>query len=284
MIDVYWWSKVKYENSEFENFGDILVPYLLDKITDEKYRRVEPNNSKFLKILKKRHYFIIGSVLRSATTHTVVWGAGIIEKKSVVKNAKFLLTRGPFTRLRLLELGYKVPLRFGDPALLLRLFVKKREIEKGLIGVIPHYVDFEEVSKEYDGIDSFKLINVLTNNPENVIREISKCEYIISSSLHGIIVAHALNIPAIWMKVSNRLYGDDIKFNDYFHSVGINEVAKIPFKNYSHQDVLELFNGKRLSTLPCKENIDNRIRDLIETCPFKISNSFKRSIIDYFNA
>ena len=80
MLDIYWWSKVKHEKSQTENFGDILVPFLLKKTTNQKFKWVNPNSKKFLKVFKIKHYFIIGSIVRMATKQTIVWGAGIIKK------------------------------------------------------------------------------------------------------------------------------------------------------------------------------------------------------------
>jgi hypothetical protein len=41
-----------------------------------------------------------------------------------------------------------------------------------------------------------------------------------SSSSHGIIV-HAYGIPAVWQKFSNKVFGDDIKYQDYMESVEV---------------------------------------------------------------
>mgnify|MGYP000288702261 CR=1 FL=1 len=57
----------------------------------------------------------------------------------------------------------------------------------------------------------------------NVAKEITKCRSIISSSLHGIIAAHAYNIPAAWVNFG-IMKGDGIKFEDHYLSLGLDPV------------------------------------------------------------
>ncbi|WP_282073735.1 polysaccharide pyruvyl transferase family protein [Polaribacter atrinae] len=280
-IDVFWWSKVESENSKFENFGDYLVPFLLQKLANKKIRRVNPNSNKVFRLFKKKHYFIIGSILNSATTHTIVWGAGIVIKNEKVKSAKFLSVRGPLTRDRLIELGYKVPVRYGDPAILLALFTNNDTVKKYKLGIIPHYVDFELANDTYQNESDVNVIDLCTNNPQDVIDSILECKYIISSSLHGIIAAHALNIPVLWTKISNNLYGDDVKFDDYYQSLEMYNVKAVEFKHYRHEDILRLFDRYKEDVLPKKENFDKLVISLIDTFPFKKSKKFKRLIKKY---
>ncbi len=61
----------------------------------------------------------------------------------------------------------------------------------------------------------------MTNDIESKTDQILKCERIISSSFHGIIIAHAYRIRAIWQRFSDVPFGDNIKFQDYFESVKI---------------------------------------------------------------
>lgn len=281
-IDVFWWSKVKSENSKFENFGDYLVPFLLEKLANKKIRRVDPNSNKIFRLFKKKHYFIIGSILNSATTHTIVWGAGIIIKNEKVKAAKFLSVRGPLTRNRLIELGYKVPVRYGDPALLLALFSNGDRAIKYKLGIIPHYVDFKLANDIYQNESGVNVIDLCTNNPQDVIDSILECKYILSSSLHGVIAAHALNIPVLWTKISDNLYGDDVKFDDYYESLDMYNVKGVDFKHYNYEEVLRLFDMYKEDVLPNKENLDRLIISLIETFPFKKSKEFKKLIKKYF--
>lgn len=283
MIDVYWWSKKIEESANAENFGDFLVPYILDHTTNEKYRWVMPNKNKILKLFKKKHYIIIGSILRRATTHSVIWGAGIIFSQAVVPKAKFLVVRGPRTRKRLLELGHKVPEKFGDPALLLALFFHQEKKSEYRLGIIPHFLDFENAKNLYKDQKDVIVINLLTNHPQEVIDQILECNLILSSSLHGLIVPHALNIPALWMRISDKLFGDDVKFHDYYESIGIFNPPIIPYKFYVEKDIKDIFGLYRNESIPTKSNLDKILLDLIQTFPFKKNKLFKRAIGNYFN-
>ena len=283
MIDIYWWSRAKDYNEKLENFGDILVPYLLDRTTPEKYNWIVPNTNRTLRVFRKKwHYLIIGSILRKATEHSIIWGAGIMFTNSVVRKAKFLLVRGPITRKRLLELGCNVPERYGDPALLISLFNKPVTEKKYKIGIVPHFLDFEEVYSRFGENQDIRVINILTTNPQEVIDEINGCEKILSSSLHGIIVSHALKIPALWLKVSDKLK-DDIKFYDYYSSLNINISSMIYFNFNSSSEIETIFQNNLDIALPEKKNIDKLIKDLVETFPFKKSTGFKDAIEDYFS-
>ena len=283
MIDVYWWSKARFENSKLENFGDALVPYLLENTTSEKFQWVRPNTNSKFKFFKRKHYLIIGSIISAATTHSIVWGSGIIHAKENVKKAEFLAVRGPETRKRLLELGYDVPQVYGDPALLLALFFKQQPANiKYEYGIVPHYVDYDYVKEQYSKYENVKIINLLTDNVEDVIQEFLQCKRILSSSLHGLIVAHAFRIPALWTKVSDKLNGDDIKFQDYFNSVGIESSEPIEFKQFSFSELNHVFESNKTWSLPSIQDLNKVISDLTRTFPLQMTKKFKLLIKSYF--
>jgi hypothetical protein len=52
----------------------------------------------------------------------------------------------------------------------------------------------------------------------------------VSSSLHGIILAHAYGIPVAWTEFSTGLKGDGVKFLDHYASVGITDPVKSSVK------------------------------------------------------
>lgn len=82
------------------------------------------------------------------------------------------------------------------------------------------------------------LIN-LRNPPELVLHQIAECETIITSSLHGAVIADAFGIPNVLVKVSDMPSTDGFKYGDYYSVFG------------QHGYRLDL----RLTDLPSIENI-----------------------------
>ena len=93
----------------------------------------------------------IGSII-SFIYHpsALVWGSGIISRKVKINKANFLAVRGKYTQQRLTELGFSAPDTVGDPALLLPLIFNKVVNKKNKLGIIPHYVHYEELAKKYN--------------------------------------------------------------------------------------------------------------------------------------
>ena len=55
----------------------------------------------------------------------------------------------------------------------------------------------------------------------DVARAISECEYVLSTSLHGLIFADALGVPNEWVVLSDQIAGGSFKFRDYLALFGI---------------------------------------------------------------
>ncbi|MEN3322510.1 polysaccharide pyruvyl transferase family protein [Mariniflexile soesokkakense] len=266
-IRLFWWNEKKLQKKSKENYGDLLGKYLVEKISQKKAVWVKPSMFSIYNFFSPI-YVTIGSILTHVTGNCIVWGSGIISKESVVKKAEFLAVRGPQTRKCLLIQGYDVPEVYGDPALLLPKYYNP-EIEKEFkIGVIPHYRDFKKVEAFYKNKTSTLLIDLMTDDVEKTTNEILKCEKIVSSSLHGVIVAHAYRIPAVWQKFSNDVFGDDIKYQDYLESVGI-PAYKLEMKDVkmNTEELLSLFNG--VESIPESTKIEALCSNLMAVCPFK---------------
>ncbi|SNR36548.1 polysaccharide pyruvyl transferase family protein [Lutibacter flavus] len=265
-IPLFWWSSIKFENKKQENFGDIIGPYLIKKICQKEVRFIQPKKRKLFQYFTKV-YFTVGSILPHVDKKSIVWGSGLIDKNTNILNASFLAIRGPISRKILLKKGYSIPEVYGDPALLLPNFYSSYEKKIYKIGIIPHYVDYELVLNWYIDTPSIKIINLLNNSVEAVINEICSCETIISSSLHGIIVSHSYNIPAVWVKFSNNLFGDDIKFHDYFESVKISNISSTKFEEKkTKKELIRLIEQK--SILINVEVIKSLQKGLMDVCPF----------------
>jgi hypothetical protein len=194
------------------NFGDILTPAILD------YFSIEYT---FVKNYRDADAICVGSIARRAGKGIKVFGSGIISKSDRIDpTADWKFVRGPYTRDRIRLFGGECPEIYGDPGLLLPLIVESSE-KTHEVGVVPHDVDYKYA------VNNFQRSNIIglgTRNFRNVVDKITQCESIISSSLHGIICAHAYGIPAAWVKPNQKLKGDNVKFEDYFASVDIDGI------------------------------------------------------------
>lgn len=266
-IRLFWWNEIKLQRKPKENYGDLLGKYLVEKISNKKVVWCNPANF-HIQDLFSPIYVTIGSVLTHVNKKCIVWGSGIVSKAFEIKKAEFLAVRGPQTRKHLLEQGFEVPEIYGDPALLLPKYYKPKIKKEFKVGVIPHYQDFKKVSEYYKNQESVLLINLMTNNVEEVTDLFLKCDKVVSSSLHGIIVAHAYRIPAIWHQFSNDVFGDGIKYQDYFESVRITPyVPEIKNEKMNVNELELLFNGKE--SLPEQTVVDDLCSKLMAVCPFK---------------
>lgn len=219
-IRLFWWSEKYFHNSDYENYGDLLGKYLVEKISNKDVVFSDPKKRSF-KNLFQPIYVTIGSILTNVNTKCIVWGSGIISREYVIKKAKFLAVRGPQTRNHLIKQGFDVPAVYGDPALLLPDFFNPVVDKQFKLGIVPHVLDYKAIKELYKNNKNILVINLHTNDIEVTTKQFLKCEKIISSSLHGIIVSHAYGIPAVWQQFSDKLFGDGVKFQDYFESVGI---------------------------------------------------------------
>lgn len=161
----------------------------------------------------RRKLLAVGSVLHHLAEGDIVWGAGAIRNRPIVPPAdvRFLAVRGPLTRD---QIQGDVPDIFGDPAILLPMLYSPVVGKRFRLGVVPHYIDRGLVQVSDPAI---RLIDVQAEW-RTVVDGIVSCEGILSSSLHGLIVAEAYGIPAVWMVASDRVIGDGFKFRDYYLS------------------------------------------------------------------
>ena len=277
------------------NFGDALNPYLLSKLSGKKVKYCNsftPNykeevlhlfraifhfhkyNLRLLLLPEKSKPVVlaVGSILSRSRMNHLVWGGGYMDASEKGKGGKFLAVRGPFSANKLVEQGYPRCTVYGDPALLLPLVYTPIIKKKYKVGIIPHLRDLSQVLHDFP---NSKVIH-LGRKIEKIIDEINSCEYILSTSLHGIIVAHAYGVPALWVK-RGYIFTDGLKFNDYFASVEIPlyDGSKYSLENLECKSFHELSSEIRSLMFPRKSIIELQ-RDLLRVAPFGV----KQNILD----
>lgn len=307
-IDLFWYR----HKAGHGNFGDALNPYIIEKLTDKKVRFSDIylyglSPVIFIKTLTHQllngnvslsdyiryisGYFIkkpkilvaIGSVLqRVKSENIIVWGSGII-MWDVTKfaNAQFLAVRGKKTVEKIKEFGYRAPDVIGDPALLLPLVCEIKVEKKYKIGLIPHFMHHSEIEENLNNPDIL-LINIL-DPIEKIINEINSCDFTFSTSLHGIIVSHAYQIPSLWVtNYSHCLDGDDIKYWDYFSAVDIENYKPVDLKTILNSDtesLLKIFESfKPKDCLPSFEIIQTVQKNLLKVFPFELTDKYQKLI------
>jgi pyruvyltransferase len=239
------------------NFGDALNPWLIRRITGRYPYFAAPDEP-------GDKYLVIGSIIEYATPATVVWGAGLLSRDDWIDpGTRILAVRGPLTRRRALECGADCPEVYGDPALLLpRFYTPRPTLDRARLGVVPHYFDKPRLFAHWRAPEGCRLIDI-QGRAEQVIDEIAACDQIVSSSLHGLIVAHAFGVPALWVMFSDTLLGDDSKFRDYLASVGQDAEPRrlLDVKTWSLETMSSMIP-------PAPRGIDTDA--LWAACPFRI--------------
>ena len=255
------WIKLKNNKVDSNNWGDDINYFLLQNLTNKRIFFFS-----FLIFPPKKNYLCIGSIIENLTNESsIIWGSGAMygNKPLSVKPQKVLAVRGPLTRNYLISNGIECPEIYGDPALLLPYYYKPAIEKKFKLGVIPHYVDryntyiLDLMNREPLKV---KMINMKGYKYwQEVIDDICSCEFVISSSLHGLIISDAYNIPNTWVKFSDKISGGHFKYIDYFKSVNRQTLTPI------HIDSPIYINGFDMSKW---SPISFNPEPLLKCCPF----------------
>ena len=257
-IKLYWWNKSFKENNKYKyNIGDMLSKIVVEFVSKK--------NTIYSGVGDSNKLCAIGSIINNSTLSSggFFWGSGLLNDNITFypNRTKFFSVRGPLSRKILKEKGYNVPEIYGDPALLLPLIYKPKIKKKYKYGIITHwrhkgYINYGDGVLDINILRSFEEIYTF-------IDEICSCEYILSSSLHGIIISHAYGIPATLISIDDvPLEGKPLlKFKDYYYSINQKFYEPYILKKYDFIDS----NTK----LKINKNIDLNIdiNKLLESFP-----------------
>ena len=248
---------------KYQNWGDDLNIYLFEKITGKKIIPVK--TLLFSKFLTK--YSIIGSTIPGyITDNTIIWGSGVLylDQPLRTKPKAVLAVRGPLTREYLLNYKVDCPEIYGDPALLLPRYYHPNKSKRYKVGLIPHHRDYDVANfdKYLEQNEDITLIDMAHygGNFFEVIDKICSCDVILSSSLHGLIVADAYGIKNMFCEFEYHHRNYD-KYHDYFLSVGRKFAEPVKIQSVFNQiDTLQISDY----------SISIDLEKMINVCPFKI--------------
>jgi len=219
---------LNYANMSFmgHNLGDDLNFPLIEFMTG---RHAVASHYTLGRKKRKTVYCCIGSIIEACSApNMVVWGAGLIEPpKKQLQAKRICAVRGPLTRLELLKQGFDCPEVFGDPALLFPKFYRPSVEKSQEIALIPHVTEEKNFVDEWRNAGK-KVISFRNYGDwHQVIEQICSCKAIISTSLHGLILADAYGIPNIWGKFADVRQRNLFKYYDYYASQGIDRPQSI---------------------------------------------------------
>ena len=199
------------------NVGDVLNVDLADRLLDKELVMLPG-------MRHLPHVLMVGSILGQMNKNSIVWGSGVLSPEIFDQChglGTILAVRGRLTK-GLIEKKFDVQLDcpLGDPGLLLpRVYPMPQRSEKQ-VGIIPHLLDESSDWVRAMCEQGAKLVSV-SLPPEQFVDALADCSAVISSSLHGLILADAYNIPNIRFSLPNPIPGGDFKFDDYYSATTV---------------------------------------------------------------
>jgi hypothetical protein len=217
---------------DYLNFGDALSPVMVALLSGRQIRRV-PTRSRSLRMAAVGtigHGFAEGEVW--------FWGTGCSSWKNpsapldervpftVPPQSKFVVTatRGPVSEQLLAGPDGHKPGVYGDPVWILPQFYRPQVEKKWKIGAILHLSELKDrspVAIPRDNIRRFDIPAELADDVHLIttcapismqaigdkIDEILACERIVSTSLHGMVIAESYGIPCLYFAPNGDVIG-----------------------------------------------------------------------------
>ena len=205
---------------------------------------------------------------------------------------RIISVRGPLTRKAILEQGIECPDKCGDIACLLPLFyTPKIPSGKKKITIIPHFRTLKTGCDLVNTIAAEHDCSILSifqyDKWTDIIDAIAGSSFVISESLHGLIVSETYNIPCVWveflnhspdMNIMGKYYKDwSFKFRDFFESIGKHNMQSVKlYEGYDFDEILKLKYSWRPG------NID--YEKMLGYFPFEIKPEFKPHITEFLSS
>jgi len=264
------------------NLGDVLNYHILNTINPN-YLPTSARNCNFTAIgsivdacfFRKKNK----RVHKNQTVH--VWGSGFIAEFEVLlkennklveefsANMEIHALRGKLSKERCEKILNKNldNIALGDPGLLANKLIDYSKVEKKYdVGIIPHYADKGSACLDNIKLEKYnsKIIDV-SGNAVETMKQIAQCKVILSSAMHGLIVADSLNIPNQWIELSDKVIGNGYKFEDYYSVFNIKNPEPIDLRLQKIVD--EDIDKIKQSYIITKEQVEKICSDLLSAFP-----------------
>ena len=222
-----------------KNFGDALSPLLVESLCGASATYAHPGSAELIAVgsvlfgggalfvERKKLFTVIGVVkiarkafdwLRPTLN---IWGTKVCAVRG--KKTLEILRRTGFVKAEELE-----NIALGDPGLLFPQLLQEKPPTQYDLGIVSHFRDMEEGVRLGQHFSSLgvhvKVVDVMQDDPVNVLREIAQCDKILSSSLHGLIVADAFQIPnrhIVFSTLGQTAREYLFKFDDYYSAFDV---------------------------------------------------------------
>lgn len=241
----------------FANLGDALSPIMVSALSGfpTEHRNFDSWKRKLACVGTIAHGF------RNGTVH--FWGTGIDPLKNPIDPSLGYYTRPPSTRFQIHALrglltaqtfrnqGIEVPDVYGDPIWFLPSIIPPAETKQYDLGVVVHLSELTALTdtaglkpnlQRYlipeDLTATIQIITTLTQPTfaalEERVKQITACKRIVSTSLHGLVIAETYGIPCVGLR--NRGRGAamarlddeservDARIRDFYSGVGLEKL------------------------------------------------------------
>lgn len=201
--------------SRRNNFGDLLGPAIVRGLLEQSSPR---NIGTVPHAGRRRRLVAVGSILHFAQAGDTVWGTGVNGKieadRHVIDGLDVRAVRGPKTAAFLESRGLRPPVVFGDPGLLApQIFPQLPEFAQQpryALTIVPNLHDHPKWASHPAAVDP-------TGDLLGLLERIAQSERVVGSSLHGLVVAESLGIPATLIAPETETL---FKYEDYYAGTG----------------------------------------------------------------
>lgn len=265
MLKLFYWQRTL-------NFGDLLSPVIFERIFATPVAYAPPHKADVAAVGSLLSWFVLSGrpllpqvkrlALLTNRSPITIWGTGMLHDKIIpipLRKLDIHALRGKNTKA-IFAKGKDIAL--GDPGLLSDRLIEKNTGKKFKVGIVPHHSEKNSkwVPWLKENVKGSTIIDVV-NEAMPVVQQISECEMILSSSLHGLIVADSLGIPNHWIMLSDTERANERwKYHDYysiFENLSIPEPLVVSENNLDEfrKPELSLENYERLGLQQIKENL-----------------------------